>query len=84
MSSSRCFNWAGDGKCIYKDKFDEFLRDNIQTYDAIIIAFTIKDHSMGARFKMYDDRQFYNGHRTLTEGMLMPYEKVLKKVKPIE
>ena len=68
-----CFNCAGDGKCIYKDNFDTFLRENIQKADAIVIAFTIKDHSMGARFKMYDDRQFCNGHRTVTEGMPFGY-----------
>lgn len=68
-----CFNCAGDGKCIYKDNFDTFLRENIQKADAIVIAFTIKDHSMGARFKMYDDRQFCNGHRTVTEGMPFAY-----------
>ena len=68
-----CFNCAGDGKCIYKDNFDTFLRENIQTADAIVIAFTVKDHSMGARFKMYDDRQFCNGHRTVTEGMPFAY-----------
>lgn len=68
-----CFNCAADGTCIYKDKFDTFLRDNIQTADAIVIAFTIKDHSMGARFKLYDDRQFCNGHRTVTEGMPFGY-----------
>ena len=68
-----CFNCAGDGKCIYKDEFDKFLREEIQTNDAIVIAFTIKDHSMGARFKMYDDRQFCNGHRTVTEGMPFMY-----------
>ena len=28
---------------------------------------------MGARFKMYDDRQFCNGHRTVTEGMPFGY-----------
>ena len=68
-----CFNCAGDGKCIYKDGFDTFLRENIQTNDAIVIAFTIKDHSMGSLFKMYDDRQFCNGHRTVTEGMPFMY-----------
>ena len=68
-----CFNCAASGKCIYKDGFDSFLRDNIQTGNAIIIAFSIKDHSMGARFKMYDDRQFCNGHRTVTEGMPFAY-----------
>ena len=68
-----CFNCATDGICIYKDGFDAFLRDDIQTADAIIYAFSIKDHSMGTRFKMYDDRQFCNGHRTVTMGMPIGY-----------
>ena len=68
-----CFHCAVDGTCIYTDGFDSFLRDNIQKADAIIYAFTISDHSMGSRFKMYDDRQFCNGHRTVTMGMPMGY-----------
>ncbi|MBR5288837.1 MAG: NAD(P)H-dependent oxidoreductase [Clostridia bacterium] len=68
-----CFNCAGDGKCVYRDGFDEFLRGTIQTAQAIVYAFTIRDHSMGARFKLYDDRQFCNGHRTVTMGMPMGY-----------
>lgn len=63
-----CFNCAAMGKCVYKDGFDDFLRNNIQTADAIVYAFSIKDHSMGSIFKMYDDRQFCNGHRTVTMG----------------
>jgi len=68
-----CFRCAVSGKCIYKDNFDEFLRNDIQTADAMVMAFTIRDHSMGARFKMYDDRQFCNGHRTVTIGMPVGY-----------
>ena len=68
-----CFHCAGEGKCIYKDRFDTFLRGNIQTADAIVCAFTIRDHSMGPVFKTYDDRQFCNGHRTVTEGMPFGY-----------
>jgi multimeric flavodoxin WrbA len=68
-----CFNCAVSGKCIYKDGFDSYLRDIIQTADAIVYAFTVKDHSMGARFKLYDDRQFCNGHRTVTIGMPVGY-----------
>ena len=68
-----CFHCAGDGKCIYKDGFDTFLRSTIQSADAIVYAFTIRDHSMGVRFKMYDDRQFCNGHRTVTEGKPFGY-----------
>ncbi|MDD3229473.1 MAG: NAD(P)H-dependent oxidoreductase [Oscillospiraceae bacterium] len=68
-----CFRCAGDGKCVYKDGFDSFLREQIQAADALVYAFTIRDHSMGSRFKMYDDRQFCNGHRTVTECMPFGY-----------
>ena len=68
-----CFGCASTGKCVYKDGFDEYLRNEIQTAQSIVYAFTIKDHSMGARFKMYDDRQFCNGHRTVTIGMPVGY-----------
>ena len=68
-----CFHCAASGKCIYTDGFDEFLRNDIQTADAMVYAFSIKDHSMGAVFKRYDDRQFCNGHRTVTMGMPIGY-----------
>ena len=68
-----CFNCAVSGKCIYKDGFDDYLRNEIQTAEAIVYAFTIKGHSMGSRFKMYDDRNFCNGHRTVTIGMPIGY-----------
>ncbi len=68
-----CFHCAPKGECVYKDGFDKFLREEIQTAEAIVMAFTIKDHSMGAAFKLYDDRQFCNGHRTVTMGMPMGY-----------
>ena len=68
-----CFNCAITGKCVYKDGFDAYLRNEIQTAQAIVFAFTIRDHSMGARFKMYNDREFCNGHRTVTMGMPFGY-----------
>ncbi|MBR4960276.1 MAG: NAD(P)H-dependent oxidoreductase [Clostridia bacterium] len=68
-----CFRCAVSGKCVYKDGFDTFLRETIQTAQAIVYAFRIEDHSMGALFKMYDDRQFCNGHRTVTMGMPFGY-----------
>ena len=68
-----CFNCAITGKCIYKDGFDDYLRNQIQTAESIVYAFTISDHSMGSRFKMYDDRNFCNGHRTVTIGMPVGY-----------
>ncbi len=68
-----CFRCAVSGKCIYKDGFDDYLRNSIQTAQTIVYAFTVRDHSMGALFKMYDDRQFCNGHRTVTMGMPIGY-----------
>ena len=68
-----CFSCAISGKCVHKDGFDEYLRKEIQTAESIVYAFTIKAHSMGERFKMYDDRNFCNGHRTVTIGMPVGY-----------
>lgn len=68
-----CFRCAVSGKCVYTDGFDEFLRNDIQKADAIVYAFTIKDHSDGFFFKQYNDRQFCNGHRAVTMGMPMGY-----------
>ena len=68
-----CFHCAVSGKCVYTDGFDEYLRSEIQSAQSIVYAFSVKDHSMGASFKLYDDRQFCNGHRTVTMGMPMGY-----------
>lgn len=68
-----CFRCASTGDCIYKDNFQYLLRDDIQKANAIVYAFTIKDHSMGASFKIYDDRQFCNGHRQMNIGTPIAY-----------
>ena len=68
-----CFGCAITGKCVHKDGFDEYLRKEILTAQSIVYAFTIKEHSMGERFKTYDDRNFCNGHRTVTIGMPVGY-----------
>lgn len=68
-----CFGCAVTGKCVYKDGFDEFLRKQIQNADAFVYAFTISDHYTHSSFKCYDDRQFCNGHRTVTHGTPIAY-----------
>ena len=68
-----CFGCAVTGKCVYKDGFDEFLRTKIQNADAFIYAFTISDHYTHSSFKCFDDRQFCNGHRTVTHGTPIAY-----------
>lgn len=68
-----CFGCAITGKCVYKDGFDSFLRDTIQTADSFVYAFTISDHYTHSSFKCFDDRQFCNGHRTVTHGTPIAY-----------
>ncbi|WP_291244737.1 iron-sulfur protein [Fournierella sp.] len=68
-----CFGCAVTGKCVYKDGFDDFLRNTIQTADAFVYAFTIADHYTQSSFKCFDDRQFCNGHRTVTHGTPIAY-----------
>ena len=68
-----CLQCIASGKCVYKDGFDSFLREHINSADAVVYAFTIKDHSMGHRFKLFDDRQFCNGHRTVMMGKPVGY-----------
>ena len=68
-----CFSCAVTGKCSHKDGFDEFLRSTIQTADAFVYAFTISDHYTHSSFKCFDDRQFCNGHRTVTHGTPIAY-----------
>ena len=68
-----CFGCAVTGKCVYKDGFDEFLRNTIQTADGFVYAFAISDHYTHSSFKCFDDRQFCNGHRTVTHGTPIAY-----------
>lgn len=68
-----CFGCAVTGKCVYKDGFDDFLRNTIQTADGFVYAFTFADHYTQSSFKCFDDRQFCNGHRTVTHGTPIAY-----------
>lgn len=68
-----CFNCATTGNCIYKDNYQNILLNEINTADAIVHAFTITDHSFGPTYKMFTDRQFCNGHRTVNRGKSVAY-----------
>ena len=68
-----CMSCAVTGECAYRDGFDTFLRTRIQNADAFVYAFTISDHFTQSVFKCYDDRQFCNGHRTVTRGKPAAY-----------
>ncbi len=62
-----CLKCAIAGKCVYNDGFNDLLEKSILSSDGVIYAFSIVDHSMGPGFKTYDDRRFYNGHRTVSQ-----------------
>lgn len=68
-----CFHCASDGTCIHTDGYPEFLRTRILNASAVIYAYTVRNHSMGSIFKLFDDRQFCNGHRMTTIGMPVGY-----------
>lgn len=68
-----CFHCASEGECVYRDGYADFLRREIYSASAIVYAFTVKDHSMGSLFKIFDDRQFCNGHRMMTIGTPVGY-----------
>ena len=68
-----CFGCAKTGKCVHKDGFDSYLREQIQSADSIVYAFRIKHHFTASSMKCYDDRQFCNGHRTVTAGSPTAY-----------
>ncbi len=68
-----CLRCAADGRCVYRDGFDTFLRQTIQTADAMVYAFALENHYASSCFKYFDDRQFCNGHRTVTSGTPVGY-----------
>ncbi len=68
-----CFSCAKTGKCIHKDGFDSFLRDEIQNAVSIVYAYRVKNHFTSSAMKCYDDRQFCNGHRAVTAGTPTAY-----------
>ena len=68
-----CMKCASNGNCVHRDGFAEILRKEILPCDGFIYAFTVQNHSCGSNFKMYDDRQFCNGHRMLSIGKPVGY-----------
>ena len=68
-----CFRCAQKGECVHRDGFADVLRNEILPCDGFIYAFTVQNHSCGSNFKLFDDRQFCNGHRTMSIGKPVGY-----------
>lgn len=60
-----CLSCCPEGKCVQKDGFQQMHESVIKNADAIIFAGKIKNHYLGSLFKKYDEREYYNGNRTL-------------------
>lgn len=63
-----CFQCAFEGHCVHKDGFDDYHRNTVLNVDCIIMAGNIRRHWLNSVWKKYNDRQFYNGHRTSMMG----------------
>ena len=78
-----CFSCAATGKCVYKDGFDDFLRNTIHKHDAILYDFPQKEWRTS--LKMYLVGWLMNNPRLkrkagskMSEGMIGPYKKILE------
>lgn len=68
-----CLRCALEGKCIYKDGFEDVQHGIIEACDAAVFAFPVQNHFAPAIFKVYNDRLFCNGHRSVTQGQPVGY-----------
>lgn len=68
-----CGHCLAEGECAYKDGYQEFFREKVLTASAFIHAGAIRDRYLSARYKMFLDRSFSNGHRPTTMGKCVGY-----------
>ncbi len=68
-----CLKCALYGKCAVNDGFEQLLKDKINKYDSIVMAFEITNHAMTSLYKTFYDRQFVNGHRPVNAGKPTAY-----------
>jgi len=68
-----CYRCAYEGICVYKDDFMNIYKDKIMPAEAIIFAGKIRDRYLSSKWKMFFDRSFFNGHRSVIQGKQMGY-----------
>ena len=66
-----CCKCCDKGECVYKDGYMEFYEEKFLKADIAITAASIRDRYLSSFWKMFYDRQFYNGHRPVTKGRQM-------------
>ncbi len=63
-----CCRCGESNVCVYRDALAPLFRDKLLPADAIIYAGTIRDRYLSARWKMFFDRMFFNGHAPVLMG----------------
>jgi multimeric flavodoxin WrbA len=63
-----CLSCAYDGVCVIDDDMNFLYQKRILPADAIIYAGTVHDRYLSARWKLFFDRFFLNGHRPVLTG----------------
>jgi multimeric flavodoxin WrbA len=63
-----CLACTYDGVCAIDDDMNFIYRQRILPADAIVFAGSIRDRYLSARWKMFFDRFFLNGHRPVLTG----------------
>jgi len=65
---------CGDANvCVYRDDLMPLFRDKLMPSDAIVFAGRIRDRYFSARWKMFFDRSFCNGHAPVMMGKQMAW-----------
>jgi len=70
-----CIQCGYDNQCVYGDKdgFMAFYDNKIKPADVLVMAGTIKDRYLSARWKTFFDRSFFQGHVPSLTGKQIGY-----------
>ncbi|NIP81114.1 MAG: hypothetical protein GWM90_18610, partial [Gemmatimonadetes bacterium] len=66
-----CLRCGYDNTCAFQtsDGFVPFFRERIENADILVLAGTVRDRYLSARWKTFFDRQFFENHRPMLEGV---------------
>lgn len=68
-----CMRCADDGACGYKDEYAATFDRRVAPADVVLYAGVVRDRYLSARFKVFIDRYFRNGHRPLDKRQLVGF-----------
>jgi multimeric flavodoxin WrbA len=66
-----CLRCGYDNTCAFEgsDGFVPFFRERVENADILVIAGTVRDRYLSARWKTFFDRQFFENHRPMLDGV---------------